>query len=215
VRRAVAALAALLALPACAGAAPAPLVPSPPSSASAVETVESMLGERMHLTTRTVLYRVTGDAIPDVRDTMKRIGPIDDGGHQFAFTWINFAWRYPFARGDDGCRTGPVSIEIEIVTTLPEWTAPKGASEASVREWRRWLDATRSHEDGHRAIGLDTARTLAERLGAVGALPTCEDVDHAASAAGAEAIDAMRARHREYDRTTRHGATQGAVLHDE
>ena len=168
--------------------------------------------EGIHVVARGVPYRLSSLTLRMVSTEMKRIGPLDDGGHQVAFTWVRLAWTYPFARDDHGCRTGPVNVEVEVVQTLPEWALLSRASPPEAAEWRRFLDALRNHEDGHRSIGMEAAREIRDAVRALGVLPTCGDVDAAANALGQGALERMRARSKEFDRLTQHGATTGARL---
>jgi predicted secreted Zn-dependent protease len=177
-----------------------------------IETLERAPAPGVHLLERAVRYAVRGRTVHALRTEMARIGPIDDGGHQFAKTWGEYAWRYPYARGADGCRTGQVTVELEVTATLPAWLDAARAAAETAREWRRWLAATEQHEDGHRRILVSTAAALVGRLEAVAAQPTCDELDRQAGAAGDALLAQMKAQHAAYDRETQHGATTGALL---
>jgi predicted secreted Zn-dependent protease len=182
-----------------------------------VETVESAPAPGVHLTERVVVYAVRGRDIKSLRASMKRIGPIDDADHehQFAKTWGTFAWSYPNDKKDGACATGPVNVELEIVQTYPEWVSRERARGASVSEWNRWMTALRAHEEGHRKILVDTAAQIADKLRTIPASPTCDELDTAVNALGGQLLDGMRSAHRDFDKTTRHGANTGAHLRPE
>jgi predicted secreted Zn-dependent protease len=162
-----------------------------------------------------VRYAVRGRNVHQLRDEMTRIGPIDDGRHQFAHTWGTYAWRYPFEKTPAGCLTGNVHVEFELVQTLPEWLDRAGASRATRDEWDRWLAATTAHEEGHRQILLAAAKKMADALSAVPARPTCGELDEAANGLGVELLQRMRAEHAAYDRETQHGKRTGASLRED
>jgi predicted secreted Zn-dependent protease len=180
-----------------------------------LETIESIPRPGLHLTSRTVTYAVRGRTIHQLRDEMARIGPIDDGRHQFAYTWGMYAWKYPHQETPEGCRTGKVSTELEIVQTFPEWIGRQGADAITAREWDRWLSATKAHEEGHRKIALATGERIVEQLESLGPQATCGDADRAANELGNKLLKDMRAEHSGYDRDTQHGRTTGAFLGEE
>ena len=181
---------------------------------AAVETVESTPFAGVHVTARTIFYAVRGATVGELRAAMHRIGPIDDGGHRSAFTWGMFAWHFPYARGDDGCRTGPVSVEVEVTQTYPEWIGRAGAAAAVEHEWTRWLAALTEHENGHRQILVTTAQQIAAALSALPPQPTCDETSVIANRVGAELLGKMRAQHADYDQKTEHGIKTGARLRD-
>lgn len=182
------------------------------SVATPIDSRESRLDDGVHVVERTVTYKLEGDGLSEVRAAMRRIGPLDGGRHQFGFTHVELGWSYPFERADGGCRTGPIHVEVEVTQTMPEWTATAATSGAASREWSRFMHALHVHEDGHRAIGLDTARQILAQQRELGTYPSCDALDAAANTVGDAALEAMRGRHREYDRTTRHGEDVGALL---
>jgi predicted secreted Zn-dependent protease len=179
---------------------------------AAVETVESTPAPGVHLTSRTVFYALRGTTLGELRQAMHRIGPIDDGGHRSAFTWGMFAWHFPYARGDDGCRTGPVSVEVEVTQTYPEWIDRAGAASAVEREWNRWMFALTAHENGHREILVTTAQQIARFLAALPPQSSCDEANAIANRVGGELVARMRAQHADYDQKTEHGIKTGAKL---
>jgi predicted secreted Zn-dependent protease len=181
---------------------------------AAVETVESTPSPGVHLTSRTIFYAVRGASVGELRQAMRRIGPIDDGGHRSAFTWGMFAWHFPYARGDDGCRTGPVSVEVEVTQTYPEWIGRAGSAAAVEHEWSRWLAALTAHEDGHRQILLSAAQQIAGFMAALPAQPTCDEANLIANRVGGELLNKMRTQQVDYDRQTEHGIKTGAKLNE-
>ncbi len=198
-------LAAALGSAGCAAAAPA--VP--------VETMESHPAEDQHVTARTMRYAVHGTTIHELRDTMTRIGPIDDGNHEFAFTWANFAWHFHFATdlSAGACSIDGVKLEAEVVQTFP---AAVDVLQAPARvEWDRWLAAVGEHENGHRDIALTTATKLQTDIAALPPEATCPAMQRAGDVRGQQIILEMRLAHASYDRRTRHGHTQGAFLHED
>lgn len=153
-------------------------------------------------------YDIEGDTEAELRAQMDAKGP---EGHD-AYTAWHVTWRFPFARADDGCSTGPVTTNVRITVTLPRWRGPVDEGDPLVRRWRRYLDALKEHESGHRETGFRAATDIAEVLPALPPKPTCEEAEEAANAAAMEVLARYRTRDTEYDGETRHGETQGAVF---
>ena len=179
-----------------------------------LDTVEIFIVDGVHLSERIVRYVVLGDSLHAVRSDMQRIGPIDDGRHQFAHTWANFAWSYPFTQSEGRCTTGPVKVEMEVVQTFPQWLDSKRQPKRIAAEWERWLRATVEHEASHRQIALLTARAMVAELPKVEGDADCNVVAQRANDRGNELLADMRRQHAELDKNTEHGAKTGAVLHD-
>jgi predicted secreted Zn-dependent protease len=184
----------------------------PSSQATQTVVEESFPDPGIHLVHWTVLYTVHGVSLRELAAEMNRIGPIDDGNHLSARTWSRFAWKYPFERTADTCRTGPVTIELEVQQIFPSWSPPADAKPSAVREWQRWVAATRAHEDGHSEISRATATRILNELNALAAKSTCEEVDRAANEVARGLVQRHNEEHSAFDRRTHHGLLTGARL---
>ena len=158
-------------------------------------------------------YDVEGDTETELRAQLDARGPEDTGGQRHdAYTAWHVTWKFPFSEGAEGCSTGPVTTAVHINITLPRWRGPEDERDPLVRRWRRYLDALKEHESGHRETGFRAATDITETLPALPPKPTCEQADEAANAAAREVLERYRAGDIAYDAETRHGATQGAVF---
>ena len=158
-------------------------------------------------------YDIEGDTEAELRAQMDARGPEDTSGQRHdAYTAWHVTWRFPFSRTDEGCSTGPVSTDVHINVTLPRWKGPADESDLLVRRWRRYLDALKVHESGHRETGFRAATDITETLPALPPKPSCEEAEEAANTKAREVLERYRTLDTDYDSETRHGATQGAVF---
>lgn len=114
--------------------------------------------------------------------------------------------------GHDAYTTWHVTTDVHINVTLPRWRGPVDENDALLRRWRRYLDALKEHESGHRETGFRAATDITQTLPTLPPLPTCEGADEAANGAARAARERYRPLDTDYDGLTRHGATQGAVF---
>jgi len=151
-------------------------------------------------------YAIHGSTAQELREEMNRRGP---GGYDAYTRWF-VKWSYPTETTGNACDTGPVEASVEITYTMPEWDPPPNADAALVDRWTRYVAALQLHEDGHRDFGIDAAKDVLRAVSALPPYPTCADLNRAANAAAETVLDRFRAQEIDYDRTTSHGATQGA-----
>lgn len=157
-------------------------------------------------------YDVSGDSEAELRAQLDRLGPETDGERHDAYTAWHVTWHFPFVQGDDGCATGPVTTDVRVVVTLPRWQGFADEGAPLVQRWRRYLDALKEHESGHRLTGIHAASDITEQLPQLPPKPTCGEAEEAANALARSILDQHRARDVEYDGETRHGITQGALF---
>jgi predicted secreted Zn-dependent protease len=148
-------------------------------------------------------YDIEGDTEAELREQLDARGPEIDGSRHDAYTSWYVTWRYPDSHSEAGCSTGPVTADVKVVVTLPRWKGFTDENDPLVRRWRRYLEALKTHESGHRETGFRAA------------LPpqaTCELASQVADETARKILDEYRARDVEYDAETNHGITQGAVF---
>jgi predicted secreted Zn-dependent protease len=138
---------------------------------------------------------------------------IEENGRTFmGYTWSNWTWNIKWKQSGGLCRVTRADIEVDTTVTLPRWANVNRASVKARDEWIRYAAAIEGHEQGHVEINLAAMRDLKAGLLALEPRRSCK----ALLSAGRTFSDANNAavgrRHTEYDRTTRHGATQGAKL---
>lgn len=147
-------------------------------------------------------YPVSGRARRAIREDMNRNRPEVNGQRHDART----VWRYSTRwRGGPGgvCLPETAEVTVQITVTMPDLVDPERLGRTDRDAWTRYLTALETHEGNHARI----ANLGAERMQqAMRAASSCETMQAAGRQVSAEVSEASQ----QYDRQTRHGATEGA-----
>ena len=92
---------------------------------------------------------------------------------------------------------------------LPELQAASPQQQAA---FDRYLRALSDHEQGHVQIGRDAAHAIDQGIRQMPAAPDCATLEREANALGHRLLQDHVTHEKQYDQSTRHGATQGARL---
>lgn len=157
-------------------------------------------------------YTFDGTTVAEMLAQLAKRAPKTDDGNFHALTKWFVKWRYDYDRRDGTCGIGPVKVTVTVDVQLPKWSRPAGASSRLVAKWDAYATALRTHENGHKEIGIEAARSVAKALAAVPRQTSCEQLESVADAAGERILEITRVTERDYDQRTRHGATQGALF---
>jgi predicted secreted Zn-dependent protease len=195
------ALAAGVALAACAPPATpapgnAPAEATPKTSAQSVALVE-IPGVTVSY------YEVSGDSIPAIRQALNAARPRDpnDGAAVDALSRWYIGWRWP-AGADGSCDLARAEIRFTATVQFPRLATSRARPAAVQARWQAYLAVLERHEGEH-------VRHAYQRRGEVLAAiraSTCAG----ANDAGLAAVHALARWDLDYDRTTRHGFTEGA-----
>lgn len=161
-------------------------------------------------------YDVTPQQGRSLSDAVSASSPITATGpsgrrfHGYTEWFIKWRWRHRF-EADGRCRITSVNVALTGSILLPRL---QGGTSAQNAAFDRYLTALREHEDGHRRIAEEAARDIERTLLSLPEYSDCTQLNAAANARARARLDAHLERERAYDRDTRHGRTQGAVLRD-
>jgi predicted secreted Zn-dependent protease len=185
------------------------LTADPPGAPSG-QTASAAPGP-VQVTSATTFYAVEGADVRSLLASLRQRGPADRHGTWAASTSWVFRWSYEAVAQAD-CRVQRAGVALDLTYTYPQWTPPLGASDTLIGAWQGYLARVELHEHGHRDIAQGAAAELVRTLETLPAQATCDALADSARAAA----EALLTRHNQaqitYDRETRHGATQGAVL---
>jgi len=157
------------------------------------------------------LYPVRGRTAGALLTEMRGGGPVS-GGRRY-FGTLSWTLRYRWSNTSTGlgtCSVHGLEVAIETITTMPDWRDADSASTELRTQWAAFLAALRAHEEGHRRIALEAAIAVKRRLEDLG-IAECSSYAREAELAFRRLLDTYNARDVEYDTTTGHGASQGAV----
>ena len=152
-------------------------------------------------------YDVSAASLNELRREMAMRGPRVEGRSFQAAAQTNFRWTYQYARRGAGCELRRVRVQLQTTVTFPRWN-PTVEPDSSLVEWWHQLNAgLMEHERGHALISVETARTIVKDLEGMSGLG-CDAVRTRANLEGQRLLKRSQESQEEYDRTTRHGATQ-------
>jgi predicted secreted Zn-dependent protease len=164
-----------------------------------------------------VRYQIEGTRADQLVAQIEELGPTDpenQGGSFAGYARAHFAWdvdeSVPLGAKRERCLIESVEIYLDVWITLPRWEPPASAPLALVEEWGRYVDRLRVHELGHKEIALRLANEAARTT--KGLVGPCGVVEETADERIARVLAREEALQRSYDRSTRHGVTQGAYL---
>ena len=156
-------------------------------------------------------YDVRGASADELRQQMNRLGiRWKDENTYDAYTGWDIRWRYTYEKSESRCSISSVRTSVDISYQYPRWSNPHSASAALKKRWELFIRALTKHEQGHGKIGVDSANEIEQSIAELRSRRTCATLGKAANAVGHQILDKYRSIEVDYDRRTRHGATQGA-----
>jgi predicted secreted Zn-dependent protease len=171
----------------------------------------------VHVVDERIRYEIEGITADQLAAQVKELGPTDpenQGGSFAGYARTRFTWdvdeSVPLGAKRERCMIESVDIYLDVWITLPRWEPPTSAPQALVAEWGRYLERLRFHELGHTEIALRQANEAARAT--KGLIGPCGEVHEKADERIARILAREKALQRSYDRSTRHGVTQGAYL---
>jgi len=166
--------------------------------------VEGSSGEQLVPLTgaRIVYYDIGGATEEELRAHLDKIGPVDSSGYKGdALTEWEVSWNWP-GYGTESCDLNQADVSYTVKVIFPRWEPPEDAPNNLVLKWFNYTYRLAKHEQGHVDHLVDNYEIVLAAIKRA----TCETADAAAEAA----LEPLRSFDLEYDRQTRHGATQGA-----
>lgn len=206
----------------------------PPDSASIETSVTgATITEGWPANTTVNTYNGHGN-LANLCDNLTASSPVDGGF--LAQTWCAMSYTASFDRAPKPdkvactCECTASLHDLDLTTNVrvdfPRWADYDGAPQCEKNEWDRFIQATKTHEEGHVQQCRDASPKVEEHL-----LNTPTQTAEAASCAAActTAVDKLKTDLRgrlndgydqfftqpaaAYDAANNHGETQGAVLH--
>lgn len=132
-------------------------------------------------------------------------------GSYHAITARQIAWSYSFAQSNSQCTLINVRVGLHVTQLLPDFSPKAGTPKAVVDAWNAYHTSLLTHENGHVDVAKRYASDLVTRLNSLGSMD-CSTLRLLAKTTVDAELEALNTADTSYDATTRHGATQGAVL---
>ena len=135
-----------------------------------------------------------------------------DGKKYDAVTTWNVNWDYGYDNAPQSCAADSFRVTIEILFRYPKWARTHDASPQLVEKWDQYMKNLTVHENGHRDIAVQAAEKLSRAVAALPPASTCVELDRRVRALYRARMAKLDQDQREYDATTNHGVTQGALF---
>lgn len=156
-------------------------------------------------------YTVRAQPDQSLRQALNAATPIKVNGQPFhGYTRWNVRWTFRWWREASGrCTITEVTTRLRTEVQLPELHSATPAQQAL---FDRYLRSLSHHEQGHVQFGRDAAQAIDRGIAGLPAAPDCATLERQANALGHRLLAEHVEREKQYDRDTRHGASQGARL---
>ena len=156
-------------------------------------------------------YPVHAEPNQSLREALNAATPILVNGKRFhGYTRWYVRWQFQWAPDPQGrCRITKVNTRLTTEVQLPDL---RRGTEAQQARFDRYLPALSQHEQGHVQVGRDAAQAIDRAIADMPAAADCATLERNANTLGQALLQEHVEREKQFDVTTGHGATQGALL---
>ena len=164
-------------------------------------------------TFRIEYFDVRGATAAQLRADLSRVGPVGETGLRGdGYTEYRIAWRFSMRSGNDECRAHDVQVDLDVRMLLPRWTPPPGVNAGLLRNWERFSEVLREHEDGHHRIAVAAAKEVRRKLGGRVKAGDCRTVEARMNETANDVLQEYRRKQAEFDRKTDYGRVHTAGI---
>ena len=161
---------------------------------------------------KTNYYAMTGSSIRHIQESLRQTRPWKDTPERDASTEWYVQWYAGYSSGGGTCQCVSFTTTTAISITLPRWIAPTNAPAEVRAAWAKYIASLEVHEAGHAELAIAAAAEMHKRIEKIGSESDCNTLKTRVQTECQSVLDSFRAQEKDYDRRTRHGATQGATL---
>jgi predicted secreted Zn-dependent protease len=153
---------------------------------------------------------MTGSSFRHIQNRCDKTRPWKDKSARDASTEWYVSWQASYSASGGTCQCINFSTATTITITLPKWIAPTNTPADVRAAWAKYVAALEVHEAGHADLAIAAAEEMHKRVKEISSDLDCNTLRTTVQNECQAALDSHRAQERDYDRKTRHGATQGA-----
>ena len=157
-------------------------------------------------------YQIYGNTAATLRAQVRQCAPKSDDASGAIFTAqtiYKLTWQYSYVSiGDGSCKISHAKVGLHVMQIMPFWQ-PTTAALGS--QWQSFMGALATHENGHTALDTQYAQTLLDDLNGFPATP-CGQLAQSVKHITDSDVATLNQANDNYDSSTNHGATQGAIL---
>ncbi|HUS26363.1 MAG TPA: DUF922 domain-containing protein [Nevskiaceae bacterium] len=160
--------------------------------------------------TSQLFYDVYGQAPGQIGN---QIAMCSMAGEFAAETSYIINWQVSYRTQASGqCAVDTVAVGLRLRHIYPRWNNDSNAPATTVASWHAFMQHLATHESGHAALDQQYAAQILHTLQNLPA-SNCQTIGKTADTAANRLINSLDQANLNYDNTTSHGRTQGAILH--
>lgn len=158
-------------------------------------------------------YRIYGNTANTLRSQVKQCAPktTGDAAEFTAETTYQLTWQYDYINNGGTCTVTNAKVGIHVMQVVPLWQPTTAAQAGLASQWQTFMNNLMTHENGHLALDVQYAQTLLDDLNHFPPTP-CDQLAQSIKYVTDHDVATLNQANDNYDATTDHGATQGAIL---
>lgn len=159
-------------------------------------------------------YDISPRNVGEIKPELMRRSPIRSGGgssYNGRTDWY-IDWKFQSSVGPNGCQVTGYQTHIRTVYTLPR-LSEYVTDPQTIEVFDKFDAALVAHEKNHGEHGLSAAREIDQMIGEAPPQRDCRSLSRMVNGIGESVIKKYAALDDEYDRSTRNGMTEGAVIY--
>lgn len=158
------------------------------------------------------VYEVSGLTVQEVRASIEKLGPMHPTQKKRydGITEWDLSWKYQSSRRGKVWIVTSRSVILNIKVSVPKWVDMDKASPLTQRQWKIYQSNLVRHEQGHVNIAMRAAMAIDNYIGTYGGASSLDQMQANIERNTKLILERFRKYDVNYDKRTRHGATQGA-----
>lgn len=157
-------------------------------------------------------YEISGNSLDQLREQINLKGTKwNDGKTYSALTNWDIHYKYRVTRNNGRYSVRSADTSVDISYYLPKLNVDSCTPDLAQR-WKDYLAHLQRHEYGHKDLAVQTASQVNEMFATLPTFATEEELAAEITKRTEEKFRQLKEIQIDYDRDTRHGETQGAVL---
>ena len=147
-------------------------------------------------------YQIRGHTPLELHMSMMANGPFNKIVNRRVYAEIawSYKWKFDYAQDKGRCRIGKFNVTLVTTITMPKWLDEAEAPAETRALWPSVVAKIRTHEDGHKAIGVEGANVLARRLSALPSYDDCAALNAAIQSEGQRMVGEYAISQNAFDR---------------
>ncbi len=160
------------------------------------------LAHGAEITERTTYFMVKGATFAEIDRALGVSGPLLSGGERHSgATKVSFRRNLEFAEKKGGCGVSRTNLRLDLVTTLPQWNAPRGADPKTRTMWKVLQRYIAEHEAHHSKIAKSWLERMNLELLGLPPERSCAQMEVVATRRARELLLGHEKAQREFDRS--------------